>query len=195
MRRRVRGVFILYLLLPMVGCAGHFVVKPAQPGDPGFHYWSPEPYLLVTNAATAAAPPKDCSKEPADKKKDCEDEAAQAAAKPAPLQVNVQLIYLPGQEYAVTTEGGGIGTFKGGIQLTNGWMLTGVNEESDAKVAETISAVANLVKAGAAFAPSISGAPSGASPKAILYLFWIDTKNKRLVKVDTNELLNLLQSR
>jgi hypothetical protein len=187
----------------LTGCAGHFVVKPTTPGSsaPGFRYYLPKPYLLVTNMNIAADDTSNPSK-PADnagaqapngvKPKDAAAPAA-AVTPPPGTVVTVKLVWLPdtATPYSVTIAGAGIGTFKGGLQLTNGWMLTNVSEESDAKIAETITAVAGLVSdvlspGGAKGNKALNVTPGRITP--FLYLFEIDPANHKLTRVDTSAL-------
>jgi hypothetical protein len=146
-----------FCALVITGCAGHFVVKPTTPGAAaqGFRYYLPKPYLLVTNMTVAPEDTTASGAKPADGAAPAspgaakpKDAAAQAKAPSPPGSVvTVKIIWLPdtANPYTVTIAGAGIGTFKGGLQLTNGWMLTNVSEESDAKIAETVTAVAGLI--------------------------------------------------
>jgi len=176
------------------GCAGgQFRVRPV-PSTPeareveGFRYYLPKPYLLVTNmtlvpTVTAQAPKSDSSGEP------------------APLtQLSAQLIWLPDtkERYSVSVEGGKTGTFKGSLQLTNGWMLVAVNEEFDTKTEEILKDFTGLLPtlltaAGLPTTPKGLAARATTTPTTpFLYLFEIDLQNKKLVPLDTTELKNVL---
>lgn len=202
--RRLPTVCSFVLLSFLSGCAGHFVVKPTVPGSnlEGFRYYLPKPFLLVTNMAVA---PDDSSASPqkqpdqsapgsggATKPKDATAPPSKADVPPGSV-VTVKIVWLPdtAHPYSVSVAGAGIGTFKGGLQLTKGWMLTNVSEESDAKVAETITAVSGLISSvlspgGAKSPKSLEGKPAAAVP--FLYLFEIDPYNHSLTKVDTSSL-------
>jgi len=103
--------------------------------------------------------------------------------------------------------GSSIGTFKGSLQLQNGWMLTGLNEESDAKIAETLTAASGLLSnifgaAGlGAAAPKAKGmeTPAKGPIPPFVYLFAIELPAKSgaggtLRKVETKELNDLLKT-
>jgi hypothetical protein len=129
------------------------------------------------------------------KRKDSSDPAK--VPPPTGPVVTVKIIWLPdtATPYTVTISGAGIGTFKGGLQLTNGWMLTNVSEESDAKVAETLTAVAGLVSGvlspgGGKTAKELGTEVPKAAP--FLYLFDIDSSNHKLTRVDTSPLDEVL---
>ena len=194
------GLGILTLLS---GCAGHFDVRPAtQASAPGFRYYLPEPYLVVTNMslreqATTVSVPADSAA------------ASAGAATPSVASDNLKtgkepderpdgetltskIIWLPdlATPYTITTRGVGIGSFKGSIQLANGWMLTGVNQESDAKVADTLSALSGLV-GNAASVGTLALAPRAVHREKhppFLLMFRIDTKANTLTPVGTEAL-------
>ena len=232
MTPRVHAIFTLITLSTAFGCAGHFEVRPVVSANKtapnssseaatsttqqkkvvkGFRYWTPKPYLLITNMAVAPVkaddtpPPDPCaSEQDKDKKAACEKQKKPTTPpKPEPEEqadkLVAQIIYLPGEEYTITSRGGGIGTFKGSIQLTNGWMLTGVNQESDAKLAETIEAVATLaskftgplagVTPADADSSSFARMPKPKNKLPIFLLFEIDTATRSLHKVDNTDCL------
>jgi hypothetical protein len=197
-RDRLSATFASILLMgALSGCAAHFVVKPATPTAKGFRIWSPKPYLLVTDMALDSDTPKAAAQnceQLSDPKAKEECKTKQASGTPqnvkdgsVPPKLQVRVIYLPGDEYAVTSSGGGIGTFKGSIQLANGWLLTGMNQESDAKVAETITAVATLVSKLLPTGVAVAGTQEAAAPNVavpVFLMFEIDTKNNALKLVD-----------
>jgi hypothetical protein len=195
----MRQVAMFVLICSLWGCAGHFVVKPTTPTSPqnGFRYYLPKPYLLVTNMSVAP----DEASSPSPKQPDTtgagggaskpKDNSTPTPPRPDGSVVTVKLIYLPdvAHPYSVSIAGAGLGTFKGGLQLTNGWMLTNVSEESDAKVAETITAVSGLigsVLSGGAKPKSVESKPAVVIP--FLYLFEIDPSGHTLTRVDTSPL-------
>ena len=121
----------------------------------------------------------------------------------------MQLLWLPDldEEYVVQQSGNSIGTFKGSLQLQNGWMLTGLNEESDAKVAETLTAASGLLSnifgaAGlgkpAAARTETAEAPTKGPIPPFVYLFAIELPSKgaggTLRKVETKDLNDLLKT-
>ena len=190
----------------MTGCAGHYVVTPVKSEStaPGFRYYLPKPYLLVTNMNVAADTGTSSSPKPSDTtppKTTSESHEKEVSAPLTDLDqsagtvMTVKIIWLPDTSapYSVTIAGAKLGSFKGGLQLTNGWMLTNVNEESDAKVAETMSAFASLV--GSVLSPvgarmnKEEVTPPATKISPFLYLFEIDTASHELKRVDTS-LLN-----
>ena len=203
----IAGVFVVSSII--TGCGGRFIVKPVaqnSSGD-GFRYYLPKPFLMVTSmviaqdeAASAAAKPGDSNTadskgSPTTPKPKALDDAK--AASPGTV-VNVKLLWLPdtAHPYSIKTGGIGIGTFKGGLQLSNGWMLTNVSQESDAKVAETITAVSGLISSvlspGGKSAKSLN-APERGGVHPFLYLFEIDIANHTLTRVDTSTLDSALE--
>jgi len=214
------------------GCAAHYTATHTEHGShspaAGFHYFLPKPYLLVTNMTIASTPasggtsagdsdksskPKDTTsggtgKEVTEK---ATPEKPDASTSPTPGSiVTIQLLWLPDmeEEYVVSVSGNSIGTFKGSLQLQSGWMLTGLNEESDAKVAETLTAASGLLSnifsaagLGAAAAPKVKAVetPTKGPIPPFVYLFAIELPGKggaggSLRKIETSELNELLKT-
>jgi len=75
----------------------------------------------------------------------------------------IQLVWLPNYNmgYAVKTTPG-LGTANGSVKLADGWRMTEFGAIVDTKIPETISAVADLLKAA-----GVSALTKGAPPKAI----------------------------
>ncbi len=187
-----------------IGCTGgHFRVHPVPGGvhgDPssnqieGFRYFLPKPYLMVTNMTVTPAPaPRRADQEAGP---DRERTSSNKATAQEGSTIAVQLIWLPDtkQQYAISVQGGRTGTFKGGLQLANGWMLVGVNEEFDTKTVETLNALTGAL--GTIFAAS--GLPTkrvqgAAGLQPFLYLFEIDVENHKLVEVNSDELKKVLK--
>jgi hypothetical protein len=211
MRKSHRCPLIVLFSLCISGCAGHFVVKPTTPDSAisGFRYYLPAPYLLVTNTKLVEEGPATSKQQPTSSggspengstpdgshaKSEQMGGTSPSAQSIAP--VTVALIWLPDTErpYSITSSGGAIGTFKGGFQLTNGWMLTNVSEESDAKVAETLTAVSGLIGSalspGAAKPKSTEGETTPSQP--FFYLFKIDLSKRELTRIDTSALNSTL---
>ena len=217
----LRSTILVVSLLICVcaGCTAHYsAVHVGRPDDhtiDGFRYFLPKPYLLVTNLTTAATPaPAKADngkgdsgekgvKDSADKFKGKPDDGGASPAPPNST-ITVQLLWLPDtkEEYAVVMKGHSIGTFEGKLQLDNGWMLTSVNEKSDAKVAETLTAFSGLLSNvfAAAGLPTVSTASKGVTAQGeaprplapFLYLFEVDLEGKTLQQVDSASLNNLL---
>jgi hypothetical protein len=61
--------------------------------------------------------------------------------------VTIAVIWLPDfkHEYAVSVKGGTLGSFNGALQLANGWMLVGVNQQGDSGTAQTVQAVGGFL--------------------------------------------------
>jgi hypothetical protein len=184
----------------------------------GFRYYLPKPYLLVTNMTVLPTPgasttPKPESKatapsgETPDQQKPKDQEKSKGTEQPVKegSVITAQLIWLPDlkRQYAISVRGGRTGSFKGALQLANGWMLVGVNEEFDTKTAETLSAFTGFL--GTLFAAS--GLPTAAAKglaaqaatpivrEPFLYLFEIDIENRRLISVDSSALQQALKER
>lgn len=194
----------LAALLVQLGCAaGRFEVHKVDSTSQleGFRYNLPKPYLLVTNMAVSlpasANPAAEVSTgtSPGSRKPPKEGGGTQVAAPEAPAPgsvVTMQLLWLPdpSQQYAVSVKGGRSGTFSGKIQLANGWMLTGVNEDFDAKTAETITAVSGLltglIKTAGGVQMLTVPVSSEHPVKPFLLLFAVNLQDKKLEAVDTS---------
>jgi hypothetical protein len=140
----------------------------------GLEYFQPQPYLLVVDLAPS---PKSDQKDAGAQATPNQPQprTPQQAAGPQTTSSNtpssstntgftannqqyfVKLIYLPDLAHpkAVTTTTG-IGTVSLGASLQDGWMLTSLQGTSDAKVAETIGAMASLVSAIGGTVPKIA---------------------------------------
>ncbi len=223
-------LLVFIAVFSTAGCAGRYVAKKYDPvaktPPDGFHYFLPKPYLLVTNMTIASAgggapapTGGDTSTKPKGTTgtagaKDAAEKAPPETPPPAPTPpsgsiVSMELIWLPDlqQEYVIDVKGVGIGTFKGSFQLENGWMLTGLNEESDAKVAETLTAASGLLSnifsaaglgAGAAAKAKTVEVPAKGPIPPFVYLFAINLQAPgepgSLKKVDTEPLNTLLKA-
>ena len=198
-------------LLVQLGCAaGRFEVHKVDAASQleGFRYNLPKPYLLVTNMAvslpTSVNPAAEVSTgTPSTGRKPPKEGGTQVAASEAPAPgsvVTMQLLWLPdpSQQYAVSVKGGRSGTFSGKIQLANGWMLTGVNEEFDPKTAETINAVSGLltglIKTAGGVQMLTVPTTSEHPVKPFLLLFAVNLQDKKLEAVDTNVLNEALKT-
>lgn len=217
------------VLFILGGCTGgHFRVYPVPSGDQtdpnvdnveGFRYFLPKPYLLVTNMTVLPMPGTAPSTNPVSKglpargktpdqqslKDLIESMGTEQPGKESSV-ITAQLLWLPdlNREYAISVEGGHAGTFKGTLQLANGWMLLGVNEEFDTKTAETLNAfsgflgtlfAASGLPTPATKAPPSLQAPSPVVPKAFLYLFEIDLRNRRLIPLESLALQHALEGK
>jgi hypothetical protein len=200
----------------LMGCTSHYTAIHTNHGShdkEGFHYFLPKPYLLVTNMTTLPTPgsqggnpsgdgAKDTSNKSDDsskKSKDIQDGTGSTAEPPPGSIITVQLLWLPDldEEYVVKVSGHSIGTFEGSLQLENGWMLTGLNEKTDAKVAETLTAASGLLSnifsaAGLGAKAAKAKTREGKEIPPFLYLFEIDLKGKKLTPVHTEQLIKVL---
>lgn len=196
-----------------MGCTAHYSALYTKHGShdkEGFHYFLPKPYLLVTNMTTLPASGSLRGGSPGgspggggakdDASKGTEGGMPRDANPPPGSIITLQLLWLPDleEEYVVQVSGHSIGTFEGGLQLQNGWMLTGLNEKSDAKIAETLTAASGLLSN--IFSAAGLGGAAGAKAKTregkemrpFVYLFALDTVGKKLTRIDTNEVMKLL---
>lgn len=193
MRNLVLCVLTSVVLLA-AGCGGHYVVKPLNTTTPtveGFRYYLPKPYLLVTNVVApddqnGGHTVRGESQQQSREGRGNDEEQAQQ-------QVTIKVLYLPDtkEPYVIQTKNHGVGTFDGTLQLTNGWMLTNVNEKADPKVAETLTAISGLITAAMTTTKSVA-TTHAAAPAPFVYLFEIDTANHRLIQVPTIELNTML---
>ena len=194
---QMRALFLSTLASLLLGCtAGHFRVQQVAggvPGDPpgkveGFRYFMPKPFLLVTNMTVPPMPAEKSSSNEAKQQSDKEQ---------AGSVLTVQLVWLPDpkQQYAVSVQGGRTGTFKGTLQMTNGWMLVGVNQEFDTKTVETLDALTASLKT-ILTASGSKGIRADRSPvmKPFLYLFEVDLEKRQLVQVKSDDLQKALQN-
>lgn len=134
--RRLLTYFCLFLLLVGAGCASTTVHKDPGKHDKGLRFYRPKPYLLITPL----------------------DAAKWGNVGPDEM-VEMKLDWLPdfAEEYSVRIKTG-IGTNKTKVTLENGWKLTNLDVDVDAKFKDNLDAITNLVK---------TVAPSGllAAPK------------------------------
>jgi hypothetical protein len=133
-------------VLLCVGCKTAIDVKPNPgPGDGGFRYYLPKPYLLIEPVATEAG--------------------AKDGARPRGDLFKVSLQYLPdfSEQQAVSVRTG-LGAAKVKLTLEQGWNLTAVDVDCDSKVSDNLNAVANLLKAA-----TPDGQTAGPKSKGIEY--------------------------
>lgn len=118
-------------LAASIGCA-NTVVKPARDGplDCGIRYYRPKPYLLIQ-------PPDGALTE---------------------QYVTMKLMWMPdfGEDYSIHIKSG-VGTNTTSVTLKDGWQLTQLNSDTDAKTDEFIGSLKDLVGT----APSLLGGPAG----------------------------------
>jgi hypothetical protein len=161
-----------------------FIVRKDPKDDPreddyGFRYYLPKPYLLVSYKRGVESNPT----------------TGNTIEKVAP---DVKVIYLPdiAERYSVTIKSKLLGSFEGSLPLTDGWMLTQINQKYDAKMAETIQAFASMVSAvkptlpisqppaaplKKALAPEAPGAAPTPIPLTPFYLYEIDLRDRQLI--------------
>jgi hypothetical protein len=116
-------------VLLCAGCTPTLDVRPNPgPGDGGFRYYLPKPYVLVEPVAMEAG--------------------AKDGARPRGDLFKVSLQYLPdfAEQQAVNVRTG-LGAAKVKLTLEQGWNLTAVDVDCDSKVSDNLNAVANLLKA------------------------------------------------
>jgi hypothetical protein len=163
-------------------------------------YYLPKPYLIVTMNVntTGDKKTKETSKTNEDEKtveKTTETmtekvtEASETVTVASP-QYAYQIVYLPDLRYKYGLRfSRGSGTYEASFKLEDGWRFTGLTSKGDAKTAESIQAVASLVKElGAAGATLMANRFSLPSPRtdanhpAAIWVYEIDdTMNLRLV--------------
>jgi hypothetical protein len=155
--------------------------------EEGLRYYLPKPYLMVmtipaaskaaNNQGTAAvrdrtgkiitpakpgAAAKDTTTTPQPSSAAAAPTAGNTSFQVANDQYVAKLIYLPDYKHPMAvSENGWIGTASMNASLTDGWQLTSLQGSSDAKVAETITAIASLVSA----ASGAAGGGAGAAAK------------------------------
>jgi hypothetical protein len=189
-----------------------FKVAPVtNKNQEGLRFYRPAPYLVVTNmgfSALTSAQAATVVPAPASGKKDTPKNGG-AATKGTENQppssdnnvlgtVTATLIWLPEpkESYAITLKGGWFGTFNGSVNLTDGWMLTGINQAADAKVAESLTALSGLATGLASSAlktASVVTVNADTKPApAFFYLFKIDLNHKRLEYIKGDDLVSKL---
>ena len=192
MRISVKMAFFLPLL---TGCMAHYKITPIAPDQVaktgGLIYYQPKPYLVITNmglSVTNSAPAGTPTGAPKDKA------SLAAGSNDAKQVVTAAIIYLPDMEQPRQVEvTKSIGTFKSTISLTNGWMLTGLNSEADAKFAETVTAFSGLLTS----ATKAGGLPftdskAGDVAQPFFYLLRMDLTERKLVSIAPGCLAGLL---
>lgn len=150
-------IIICAFSLLLYGCATAPYSVPVSrqaieqsPGE-GIPYYLPHPYLVVTKNFEGKTVTESKT---AKKNEEGKDESVTEATKTEPAEIDtnrdvyaMQVIYLPDstQKYALKFKRGW-GSYKASINLVDGWKLSGLNAEGDAKTAETISAIGTAVK-------------------------------------------------
>jgi hypothetical protein len=126
-RRTVLGWLGVVAACLTTGCASTTIHKDPGPHDKGLRFYRPKPYLLLT--------PLDHSK--------------WGEVGPDEM-VELKLEWLPdfSEEYSVRARTG-IGVNKTKITLKDGWNLTQLDVDTDAKFKDNLDAITNLVKAAA----------------------------------------------
>jgi hypothetical protein len=116
-------------------------------------------------------------------------------------EVSATLLWLPDpdQTYAINVKGGTLGTFNGTLSLNDGWMVTGVNQSGDTKTVETLTALSGLIGGLLTPAAKVPKKVEGQQVtttinirEPFLYIFKIDTKENKLIKVLSDDLKSLL---
>jgi hypothetical protein len=122
--RFLSGLSLIVSIL-LLGCASVTVNKDPGPHDKGFRFYRPKPYLKLV--------PYEVGK-------------AGGAIGPDEM-VEISLEWLPdfSEEYSIRLRTG-LGVNKSSFKLENGWMLTSVNSDTDAKFADNVKAVTELTK-------------------------------------------------
>ena len=158
MRYYMPKAYLLVMRIPATtaktttGGAGSADGNVGGPTIPPSHIGPPAPGTTPPAAPTGSS--TDTSKSPTTSSIPTTDTSFQASSD----TYVAKLIYLPDktEPMAVSASPGIFGTVSIGASLQDGWMLTSLQGSSDAKVAETLTAVASLV----------SAAYGGGAPKA-----------------------------
>lgn len=116
----LRPAVLLGLMLLISGCATTTVTKNPGPRDKGIRFYRPKPYLLVKPLHYDATKGGDV--------------------------VAISIEYLPdyNEEYSIRARGG-LGTNATDVSLTNGWMLSTINQKLDSQFDDNVSAVGSLI--------------------------------------------------
>ena len=142
----MRWLALLAALMPffLSACASTTVKKDPGPHDRGIRFYRPKPYLLLEPTLP-------------------EKESPYAAGE----LVAISQQWLPdfSEEYSVHVRGG-LGVNKTSLKLEDGWNLTDLNVEVDAKFAENLGAVTGLIKEVKPTAVPTGGERAVAPPKA-----------------------------
>jgi len=168
MKKTIFVVVLVLFIFIISGCTGgKFIVhKNLTDSDEGFRYYLPKPYLLVSNTVNANT---------------------------KTTERTAQIIYLPNfdEKYSVTVLGGASGTFTGNLKLTDGWNLTQIDQQYDTQTAQTINALASLLKlvpSPSTLAESLTKSikPSGEEAVTLpsFELYEIDLRNRKLIKIE-----------
>jgi hypothetical protein len=142
------SAMLLTMLVVAAGCAPRVrVIKNPAPSECGFRYYLPKPYLLITPAGKVI-------EEKTTTTKTISDEF-----------VSIELQYLPdfSEQYSVDVRNR-LGTSNVTLELEDGWKLTSVNQELDAKFDENVAAIADLIKAGGGLIPTGPGVSDAVRP-------------------------------
>jgi hypothetical protein len=113
-------VFAALACLGIAGCAAVDVRRVAEANQPGVRYWRPAPYLALQPTTANGATT-------------CE----------------AKVVMLPDkqEEYAITMNSGLWGSVQANPALSDGWNLTSLDGKADSKTAETLTALASVIKA------------------------------------------------
>ncbi len=199
-------IVVCIFVLVYLGCSAvHYEVKKViDRNQEGLRFNRPVPYLVITNMGFGVLSHSQAGGSVISSEGDravAGGNSGTATAEPAE-KVIATLIWLPEKRetYAITVKGGRGGTFKGSINLADGWMLTGFSEEGDTKAAEMLSPLTGLISGVtstlAAKPKAATGVQATAQPKsAFFYLFRIDLTNNALKLVNGKEMEDLLSGR
>jgi hypothetical protein len=125
----------------VVGChPGIQIHKNPRDCDTGIRYYRPKPYLLIT-AGPVSSDTKSAEHQPS-------EVGHSGPSNPHENKLTMQLQYLPdfSEEYSINFRPGLMGTAEVSVSLDDGWNLKAINQKSDNKVPETISALGSLAQ-------------------------------------------------
>lgn len=140
-------------VLFLTGCGSTITVKKISDDDKGIPYYLPKPYLLITQGFSATEY-KEKVTENKNEKSDGSvttktvKEQVPVTTQSDQVAYSMKIIYLPDlrAKYGIAFNPGA-GKSDSNFALENGWKLTSLTENTDTKVAETITATAALATA------------------------------------------------
>lgn len=150
--KKIKVVLILISCLMLSGCASTITANKLtsqnEETTSGIPYYLPQPYLLMTKNLALMEQVVETSETAGDEegKKDRKRTSKTeivAADKTEEDVYRFKILYLPdkSEKYGLKIKAR-TGTIKTNMTLVDGWQLTGVNLDADAKTKETIEAVA-----------------------------------------------------
>lgn len=168
MNKPILWVLLLVTSCTLVGCTPKVVVRRSGGiNDTGIKYYRPKPYLLITPDGSSV------------KVQETQSRSTTTTTKSDQF-VSIELQYLPdfSEEYSINVRPG-LGNADVSLTLEDGWKLTELNQKIDSQFDESLTAVAELVKAAGTVIPTAPpvGGPEGYRAESITRKWVVQATN------------------